>query len=235
VTQVRPEIYKAIEENDMEKVFFSDPFIDVTRKSKRNLLVASFISILISILHLEINGFLGLKATNTPLGNEVAQGLAFFIVLYFFLSFTFQAFIDYIAWNFSQEKYLTKPYLELVSLIESQISVTGEQIKNATYNMSSLSDDDRMQDQVHNSSVINSSKQQLDSINTNLSSVITEFSPLLKMWAKELEKMNKLSVRLKVRFLNLWALDIIFPLLVSLAVLYLCYSGIPSLLMRFGS
>ncbi len=235
MSQVRPETYKAIEENDIDKVLFSDPFTDVTRKSKRNLLVASFISILISILHLEINGFLGLKATSTPLGNEVAQGLAFFIVLYFFLSFSFQAFVDYIAWNFNQEKYLTKPYLELVSLIESQIGVTGEQIKNATYNFSSLSNEKSMQGQVHDSSVINSSKKQLESINRNLSSVINEIDPLLKMWAKQLNKMDKLSVRLKVRFLSLWALDIIFPLIVSVVALYQCFGGITSVFIKFKS
>ena len=86
MAQVRPETYKAIEENDIEKVLFSDPFSDVARKSKRNLIVAGFTGLLVSLLNLEINGFLGLKAQNISLVNDLVKGLAFLIsCIYFYL------------------------------------------------------------------------------------------------------------------------------------------------------
>src|ERR1700724_3200932 len=58
---VRQDVYKAIQENDLDQVVFQDPFTDVTRKSKRNLLVASLVCLLISVLKLQVTGFLGLS------------------------------------------------------------------------------------------------------------------------------------------------------------------------------
>ena len=54
MTYVRPDIYKSIKDNDLSEVIFKDPFSEETRKAKRNLMVASFISVLISILELMI-------------------------------------------------------------------------------------------------------------------------------------------------------------------------------------
>jgi hypothetical protein len=235
VAQVRPEIYKAISENNMDNVIFSDPFSDVARKSKRNLLAAGFIALLISVLNLEVSGFLGLKATNMNLGNELAQGLAFLILLYFISSFIFHAYIDYSAWNFESEKQLTKPYFDLVHLVDSQINVTGEQIKNATSKLDSLSNEESMQAQVEVIKEINSARQQLESINTQLSAVILEINPLVSSWRDTIQKMNKLSYRLRARFFSLWFLDIIFPLIVAIAALFKCYSGVPALVLKLTS
>ena len=44
----------------VDAVAFSDPYSDVTRKAKRNLLVASFICVLIATLKVQIIGFLGI-------------------------------------------------------------------------------------------------------------------------------------------------------------------------------
>jgi hypothetical protein len=235
VAQVRPEIYKAISENNMDNVIFSDPFSDVARKSKRNLLAAGFIGLLISVLNLEISGFLGLKATNMNLGNELAQGLAFLILLYFISSFIFHAYIDYSAWNFESEKQLTKPYFDLVDLVESQINVTGEQIQNATSKLDSLSNEESMQAQVEVIKEINSARKQLESINTQLSAVILEVNPLVSSWRDTIQKMNKLSYRLRARFFSLWFFDIIFPLIIAIAALFKCYSGVPALALKLTS
>ena len=235
MAQVRSDTYKAINENDMDQVLFTDPFSDVARKSKRNLLAAGFICLLISVLNLEISGFLGLKATNMNLGNDIAQGLAFLITFYFFLSFIFHAYIDYSAWNFSREKQQTKPYYDLVRLIEGQVSVTGEQIKNATHKLDSLCHEENMQAQTDVSNEVKSARQQLDSINTSLSSLIEEVTPLINSWCSTIVKMNNLSLRLKARFLSLWVLDIAFPIFIAVMALYKSYSGIPALICKISS
>ena len=222
MAQLRPDTYKAIDENDMDQVLFSDPFGDVARKAKRNLLAAGFICLLISVLNLEISGFLGLKATNMALGNDLAQGLAFLLVIYFFMTFVFHAYIDYVAWNFNREKQLTKPYYELVHLIESQISVTGEQIKNATYKLDSLSQEENTQIQ----SEVKSARQQLESINSSLSYNIDEVMPLIISWRNTIGKMESLTLRLKVRFLSLWLLDIAFPIALALVAMLNSYPGV---------
>jgi len=235
MAQVRPDTYKAINENDMDQVLFSDPFSDVARKSKRNLLAAGFICLLISVLNLEISGFLGLKATNMNLGNDLAQGLVFLITLYFFLSFIFHAYIDYSAWNFRREKQQTKPYYDLVHLIESQVSVTGEQINGATHKLDALCHEESMQAQVDVAKEVKSARQQLESINTSLSSVIEEVTPLINSWRATIGKMDNLSLRLKARFLSLWVLDITFPILLALIALYKSYSGVSVLICKIMS
>jgi hypothetical protein len=235
MAQVRPESYKAINENDMDQVLFTDPFSDVARKAKRNLLAAGFISLLISVLNLEISGFLGLKATNMNLGNDLAQGLAFLITLYFFLSFVFHAYIDYSAWNFSREKQQTKPYFDLVHLIESQVSVTGEQIKNATDKLDALCHEESMQAQIEVAKDVRSARQQLDSINTSLSSLIEEVTPLILSWRTTIGKMDNLSHRLKARFLSLWVLDVIFPVILTLMAMYKTYPGVSVLAYKLMS
>ncbi|WP_166423597.1 hypothetical protein [Paraglaciecola sp. 20A4] len=226
MAKVRLETYKAINENDMDQVLFTDPFSDVARKAKRNLLAAGFISLLISVLNLEISGFLGLKATNMNLGNDLAQGLAFIITLYFFLSFVFHAYIDYSAWNFSREKQQTKPYFDLVYLIENQVSVTGEQIKNATDKLDALWLEEGMQAQIEVAKDVRSSQQKLDSINASLSSLIEEVTPLILNWRTTIGKMDNLSHRLKARFLSLWVLDIVFPVILTLMAMYKTYPGV---------
>lgn len=233
MAQVRSETYKAINENDMDQVLFTDPFSDVARKAKRNLLAAGFICLLISVLNLEISGFLGLNATNMNLGNDLAQGLAFFITLYFFLSFIFHAYIDYSAWNFSREKQQTKPYYDLVHLIESQVSVTGEQINSATYKLDALCHEESMQAQIEVAKEVKSARQQLESINTSLSSVIDEVIPLIHSWRNTIGKMDNLSRRLKARFLSLWVLDIAFPIILASMAMYKSYSGVSVLVCKF--
>lgn len=235
MAQVRPETYKAIEENDIEKVLFSDPFSDVARKSKRNLIVAGFIGLLVSLLNLEINGFLGLKATKISLGNDIVQGLAFFIIMYLFLSFIFQAYIDYSAWKFKREKQLTQPYFDLVSLIEGQINVTGQHFKNSSFRFETLLEEDGMQAQIEASKQISTAKQMIESSATQFSSFVNEINPLLAHWKGTIAKMDNLSLRLKVRFINLWVLDIAFPIIVSATALYLCSSSVPALVSKLTS
>lgn len=235
MAQVSPEIYKTIEENDIEKVVFSDPFSEVARKSKRNLIVSGFIGLLVSLLNLEINGFLGLKATNINLSNDIVQGLAFFIIIYFFLSFIFQAYIDYSAWKFKREKQLTQPYFDLVSLMESRINVTGQHFKNTTFRFDSILEDDGMQAQIEASKQIATARKVIESSATQFSSFVDEINPLLTHWKDTIAKMDNLSLRLKVRFINLWVLDIAFPLIVSATALYLCSSSIPALFLKLTS
>jgi hypothetical protein len=46
-------IFDDIEQNDLNEVLFTDPFTEETRKIKRNLLIASFLCLLIATLRLQ--------------------------------------------------------------------------------------------------------------------------------------------------------------------------------------
>src|SRR5690606_20427679 len=135
---VRAETYKAIRDNDLSSVVFADPFSSVTRSAKRNLLIAAFVALMIAVLQLEITGFLGLQASNANLGNPLAQGIACLIVSYLLISAIFHIFADYTAWQFQRERQVTQPYLDLITLFESRVSVTEEQIRNACSSISGI-------------------------------------------------------------------------------------------------
>lgn len=217
---IRPEVHKAVTDNDLNSVIFQDPLSETTRRTKRNLLLASFVAILIAVLGLEISGALGFR-TKSPFGNDLAQGFACLVVAYTLVSFIYQAFIDYSAWKFQRERQETEPYLELIRMIEGRISVTGEQIHNATSRLSGVTANLDQNQQWRNelSKDVTSALGQSRAIERDLSEFISEVRPLLGRWKLTMKKMDHLKARLRVRFVSLWVWEIILPLsLGSLAI-----------------
>lgn len=226
MAHLRPDIYKAVKENDLDLVLFADPFTETSRKAKRNLLIASFTALLISVLKLEITGFLGLQASGLQLGNELAQGLACAVVIYFFMTFIFSAYIDYAAWQFQREKQSTKPYIDLIQMLENHIHVTAEQIKNAVDPLRSINLEPEIQTQIDVSQKVRSALDKLSSIDNRLNDIANETQPLLKSWKATMEKMERLNWRLRARFVGLWSLDIMFPVALSILAVVKTYQGL---------
>lgn len=227
MTYVRPDVYKAVEDNDLNEVIFKDPFSEETRKAKRNLMVASFISVLISILTLKITGFLGLQAESGTLGNEVARGLAFIVVAYLLVSFVFHVFIDYSAWQFNRERQLTQPYLELLEMFENHVYITAEQVKAA---VSPLFNANENPMQVMLAGYAKNMQDQLNEIINRLFLIETETRPLRESWKKTISAMDRLNFRLKARFASLWLLDILVPVAFAVFAAVKSYGGLPILL-----
>lgn len=225
---VPQKVYAAIKENDLDSVLFSDPFSDNTRKTKRNLLLAAFICILISALELKITGFLGLQTKNQALGSELAQGLVSLVVIYFLFNFILQAFIDFQAWQFQKEKLLTKPYIDLISLLENNYRTINQQISSAMHNFSIPEPFDlhRSHELQEFSKMLGSTSGQINSIKGNLASVLQEMQPLIDAWSETIMKMDRLNARLRARFLSFWSMDIGFPIVMALFAINMGFGGI---------
>jgi len=209
--------------NSLNDVLFTDPFTDETRKAKRNVLIASFVCLLIATLRLEVTGFAGLTAGATGLGNELAQGLACTVVIYLFVGFLFHAFVDYSAWNFEQELLLTQPYVVLIEHIKSNAGAVQEQIKNAV----EILKNPRFGTTAESTATdINSAHGQLSSIAKHQEELHAELTPLLASWGKTIASMDRLTWRLRARFVMLWVLDIGLPVLVALFAIYKSYPHI---------
>lgn len=227
MAQVREALYKAIAENDIDAVVFQDPFQDEARKAKRNLVAASFAALLIAVLDLQINGFLGLQtATGAGLGASITKGLAFITVTYFLAAFLLSAFVDYSAWKFRRERVLVKPYLELVSMVEGRFDVTAEQIKNAMSQLNHLSFEKEMQEEIALQETIQNSRGQLEAIAKAMSSMHEEARPLFQHWEVTVRKTERLTWRLRARFFSLWVLDILLPLALASIALWKTHNGI---------
>lgn len=225
---IRSEVYKAVEENNIDDVVFQDPFQDEARKAKRNLVAASFGALLIASLELQVSGFLGLQTvTGAAIGAAITRGLACMIVLYFFAGFVLSAYVDYAAWKFKRERYLAKPYLELVSMLEAHFHVTGEQIDNATARLQTLSAEQGMQTEIEMQKSVRDSIGQVSSIKSEMQSLYSEIRPLLSHWSTAVSRSSRLAWRLRARFLSLWLLDILMPIALAGFAVWRTYEGIP--------
>ncbi len=236
MSYIRPDVYKAITENDLNTVVFQDPFSEEARKAKRNLVAASFSAVLIATLELQVNGFLGLQtATGAALGSSITKGLAFSIVAYFLAAFVLSAYIDYSAWKFKRERLLVQPYLDLVRMLEAHIHVTGEQVSNATHRMDGVVVEPGMRSEVEFKKLIDEARGQLTSIQANAKALHEEVKPLLAHWTGTVSRFERLSWRLRARFLSLWLLDIALPLLLAGVALWHTYDGIATLWLKVAA
>lgn len=235
-TYIRPDIYKSIAENDIGDVVFQDPFTEETRKAKRNLVAASFGALLIAALDLQVTGFLGLQTvTGATLGWSITKGLACLLVAYFLAAFLLAAFVDYSAWKFKRERVLVRPYLELVSMLEAHFYLTGEQVQNATYHIKGFVVEGDMRSQVEFQKLMSDTQGQLKSIQGNMSSFYEETKPLLAKWTNLIAKADRLSWRLRARFLSLWLLDILVPLVLAGLAIWRTYDCMSSVWSKFAA
>ncbi|MDG2746871.1 hypothetical protein P7M10_12165 [Vibrio parahaemolyticus] len=222
----RPKLYKKLEENEIEKVLFSDPLSETTRKSRRNLMIASVMCLLISILNLKVTGFLGLKAETDAIESELVKGIGAIIVIYYFVVFILYATIDLLAWKFDREKTLISGHQELVETIERHFSVTIEHIDYSVRDLSNLSPDSKMQDQIYNSEAIGRATQLIQGTKDGIDSFRKDAEPFINQWLERVNKTSILNTRFFIRLVSLYGFDLIFPSLMAFLAVYKSYTGI---------
>lgn len=239
MSQIRADVYKAISENSLNDVVFQDPFSEDARKAKRNLVAASFASILIAALNLQVSGFLGLQTeTGVTLASSVTRGLSCLLVMYFLVGFVLTAYIDYAAWKFQRERVLVRPYLDLIALLENHTQATEMQIKNSMTRLEQLDEllsESEMRSQVAVVGAVEQAKGQLLSTRKGLSELQTEVKPLLTHWARIVSKAEHLSWRLRIRFLSLWAMDIASPILLATIAIWKTNDGLLTVWLKVTS
>ena len=157
---------------------------------------------------LQVNGFLDLQTvTGAALGAVITQGLACIVVAYFLAVFALIAFVDYAAWKFRRERFLIKPYLELITMLEAHVSVTGEQVKNATTRIPEpetpreIVAGQVIPGRMEHGAAVQETLGQLRAISGSLSALYTEMQPLLKHWAATVSRATNLSWQLRARLL----------------------------------
>ena len=104
------------EESDMkelEKISFSDPFQESLRKTRRSLMLVSFIGILIGTFPVELTSFLGIHILSESIQDVYLRGIINLIVIYYLISFGLSLIIDLYAWDFKKERVKVKHYIDL--------------------------------------------------------------------------------------------------------------------------
>lgn len=205
-------VHRGIRESNLGNVVFQDPFSEVARRAKRNALAASFVTLTVSGLHLQVTGFLSLQASGA-ISADVIQGVCFLLVAYFLLTFITDAYVDLSAWKFKQERLEASAYLGLIEVIESHGRALGEQIGSVLPLFQSL---DRKSPA---EMTLRSIEGQLGAIDRHWIELRAELKPLLKVWEAKIRGTGILKARLRVRLVGLVVLDIAFPIFLSSAAL----------------
>lgn len=236
-TLIPQAIKDSISKNDLDSVVFEDPFSEDTRKAKRNLMAAAFVALLISIYQLEVSGIAGLSiSAREKLGPQVTQGIACLTTAYFLVSFCFSAFVDYVAWKFTRERLLVKPYTDLLHLIESNSRVLPEQIGSARESLARLEREPRGGSEQTSQWVlraVSDAKMQLNAIVEHQSKLRAELTPLLNSWEEAVRRSGQLSWRIWARFMSLWLLDLGLPVALGFFALSHTYKGVLPVIGRF--
>lgn len=149
------------------------------------------------------------------------------MVVYILAGFALSAYVDYAAWKFKRERYLTKPYLSLVNMLEAHFRVTEKQISNATARLEGLTFERGMPEETEFQRTVRDSVGQVKSIQQDVQSLYAEIRPLLAHWSGIVSRSNRLAWRLRARFVSLWLLDIIVPVGLAGLAIWRTYEGIP--------
>lgn len=221
-------ILKEMQENDVNVVLFADPFTDETRKVKRNLLAASFITLLIVILQLSIKGNSYFSSASGNIQTELASGIALVAAIYFLISFLIHAYVDYVAWQYVREKLFIKPYVEFVKLHYQEMSLVGDRILAMLDSIKEIREKalkhglelpiSRLADET-----INKDHQ----LNKSFIEIQKQNASLIEYFEDTISKIRRNQTwRFRARMLSLWLVDIGFPVFLFLLAFYKGYGGI---------
>lgn len=222
----RQSLYAKLEENSIEKILFSDPLSDTTRKSRRNLLVASVSCLLITILNLKITGFLGLKAETGEIESMLVQGIGSLIVCYYLIVFILYTIVDVSAWNFAKEKSLILGHQQLIELIDNQLSGMLMHIIGFNRKLDSLSTDNEMQDQIHNSETFSALLNYVNATRNDIQRLNDDIRPFITEWNSRVKKTKWINIRFLIRLATLYIFDIMLPIGLSILAIFKSHSGI---------
>jgi len=115
---------------ELEKISFSDPFQESLRRTRRSLMLVSFIGILIGAFPIQITSFLGIDILEGYIPNVYVRGIINVIVIYYLISFGLSLIIDLYAWDFKKERLRVKHYIDIQEQLGGMISELLEENEN---------------------------------------------------------------------------------------------------------
>ena len=98
---------------ELDRISFADPFQENLRKTRRSLILVSFIGIFIGVFPVEITSFLGFKILAGSIKEIYLRGFVNTIVIYYLISFGLSLIIDLYAWDFKKERLRVKHYIDI--------------------------------------------------------------------------------------------------------------------------
>jgi hypothetical protein len=114
----------------IKEVVFSDPLTEVTRKVRRNLLVASAFAILLKVYNLKVTKLPWLEIDIPENGPQILEGILAVSVAYLFVTFLIYVTQDLNRWKVGGHVLVTKGNWDLILNTRNDIHVIKQHIKN---------------------------------------------------------------------------------------------------------
>lgn len=212
----------------LHKIVFSDPLSETTKKAKRNLILLSFIGLIIGAYSVRIDSFLGFRIHNSSISDIVLNGMVATILLYFFLTYVLNLIIDLFAWNFKTEVVKVDPYIELLRQTTDHTQKLSQELGNVISNFENIYSKIPPQTDKDIKEIIRGTSQQIIGVKNSHDSFVQDHLPKILEEQKRIRNISRINLRIAARLLVLGGLEILLPISLCIMALYKTASGIGS-------
>lgn len=196
----------------LEEVAFSDPLSEEAKKTRRNLLSISLLTIVVALYRPEIKTIFSVGFPDQTVSSQSMQGIACLMISYFLIKYIIEIYVDYQGWRHQLRVVETARFISLIRHFDdTQVTVTQR--------LSRIDTALQMQ-QSHPSDQFSEALQSVDGIANQLERMNGEVRPLLKSWGETITTMGSATLRKdRARKFAFWLLEVLIP--VGLGVLVL--------------
>lgn len=210
----------------LKSISFSDPFSENTLKIRKNLLISSFVGLIFGAYSIKIDGFFGINLQDGSISAPVLSGILSVLIIYFLISYGLNLTIELLAWDYKKERLQIIPYLTQLQTLHSKIDNLGHILKTTNSNIENIYSKIEITKNNDALSIANHTSQEVINFSNEYANFKKNELPYLFKNAKTIYTVKKLNLRLIIRLLSLFFLDIVFPIIFSYLALSQTMYGI---------
>jgi hypothetical protein len=203
----------------LEEVAFSDPLSEEAKKTRRNLLSISLLTIVVALYRPEIKTIFSVGFPDQAVTSQNMQGIACLMIAYFLIKYVIEIYVDYQGWRHQLHVVETSRFISLIKHFED-IQVTVNQ------RLTRLDSALRVQ-QSHPSDQFSEALYSVDGIAKQLERMNGEVRPLLTTWNETIIAMGSATLRKdRARKSAFWLLEVLIPIGLGALVLIRAHHNI---------
>lgn len=189
----------------LEEVAFTDPLSEEAKKTRRNLLSISFLTIVVALYRPEIKTIFNLGFPDHAVTSQNMQGIACLMITYFLIKYVIEIYVDYQGWRHQLRVVETGRFISLIKHFED-IQITVNQ------RLTRLDSALRIQ-QSHPSDQFSEALSSVDGIAKQLEKTNAEVRPLINAWTETIATMASATLRKdRARKSAFWLLEVLIPI-----------------------
>lgn len=195
----------------LHEVVFKEPLSETTKKVKRNLILISFIGLIIGSYPVKVKGFMGFYLNESIITDSVLNGMVSVVVLYLAISYCFNLVTDYFGWNWETERLKIDPYLDLLTEIYSRTSDLANSFSAVRRNIESIYFKCLPKTEDKTFEAVNLTSQEIVRFTDSHGQFMNDLLPKIMEEQHRIKNLSRVNLRVGIRFVGLLVLDIVIP------------------------